>query len=110
MLYGHIYCLRTVHALLKTMMVTMERMRDKDINNFVVGAITRWITDVVVIDMVDIHAYMDIVVLWMIVHVLGHKTLITNKGLAHVFLQSCVGPVLVIGLLVGQDQKRIYTS
>ena len=52
--------LRTVHALLKIMIVTMERMRDKDINNFVVGAITRWITHVVVIDMVDItciHGY-----------------------------------------------------
>ena len=94
----------------RSMIVTMGRIKHKDINNFVIGARTRWITDVVVIDMVDLHAFMDVVVLWMIVHVLGHKTLITNKGLAHVFLQSCVGPVLVIGLLVGQDQKRIYTS
>ena len=57
------------------MIVTMGRMKDKDINNFDIGARTRWITDVVVIDMVDLHAFMDIVVLWMIVHGLGQRLL-----------------------------------
>jgi len=42
--------------------------------------------------------------LWMIGHVSGHKTLITNQRLAHVSLQS-VGPVFHKR---SADQKRIF--